>query len=135
MKKLLYLKENTFEKTSVPKRKPVQNKVKTIFEEKNLLYQKENALEKTLINCQNEVKLILKKTSVPKRKCFWKILLYLKENTFEKTSVPKRKQVQNKVKQTFEEEKTSVPKKNALEKNTYLLSKWSNMTFEKYFCT
>jgi len=81
------------------------------------------------------VKLILKKTSVPKRKCFWKILLYLKENTFEKTSVPKRKQVQNKVKQTFEEEKTSVPKKNALEKNTYLLSKWSNMTFEKYFCT
>ena len=49
MKKLLYLKENTFEKTSVPKRKPVQNKVKTIFEEKNLLYQKENALEKHLL--------------------------------------------------------------------------------------
>ena len=32
------------------------------------------------------------------------------------TSVPKRKQVQNKVKQTFEEEKTSVPKKMLLKK-------------------
>ena len=57
-----------------------------------------------------------------KKNDFWKILLYLKENTFDKTSVPKRKQFQNKVKQTFEEEKTSVPKKNALEKNTFTVN-------------
>ena len=54
-------------KASVPKRNKVQNKVKTTFEEG--------------------------KTSVPKRKCFWKytsLLLYPKEKVLTKTSVPKR---------------------------------------------
>ena len=35
---------------------------------------------KTLLYCQNELKWLLKNTSVPKRKRFWKRLLYLKEN-------------------------------------------------------
>ena len=56
MKKRLYLKENTFEKTSVPKRKKVQNLLycKEILVWKRLMYLKENVFEKT--------------TSVPRRK-------------------------------------------------------------------
>ena len=61
-----------------------------------------NLKEKTLVNKQTGphlvqrqnifwFKLFLKKTN------FWKILLYLKENTFEKTSVPKRKHFWTKI--------------------------------------
>ena len=72
---------------------------------------KENAFEKTLLYCQNEVKWLLKKTSVPKRKHFWKRLLYLKENTFEKGK-------KFKMKKTQLLKKTSVPKRRKQLKNT-----------------
>ena len=67
-------------KTSVPKTKKVQDKLKTTFEEEKVLYLTENDFEKTLLFCQNEAKLLLKNTFEPKRIRFWKILLYLKEN-------------------------------------------------------
>ena len=44
LKRLLYLKENYFEKTAVPNRKKVQNKVRTTFR-KTLQYLKEKAVE------------------------------------------------------------------------------------------
>ena len=42
-------------KTSVPKTKKVQDKLKTTFEEEKVLYLTENDFEKTLLYCQNEV--------------------------------------------------------------------------------
>tara|TARA_B100000780_G_scaffold206204_1_gene146666 strand:+ start:204 stop:425 length:222 start_codon:yes stop_codon:yes gene_type:complete len=71
-------------KPAVPKRKKVQNKVKTTVEEKIFPHLKENAFEKTLLYCQNEVKSFLKNTSVPKRNKFKK-----KKNV----DVPKGKKV------------------------------------------
>ena len=91
--------------------------------------------------CQNEVKILLKNTSVPKKNHFWKRLLYLKENTFERkkeggnevktllkrTSVPKRKQFKIKYKNFWK--KLLYLKENAFEKMNSVLSKWSKMTF------
>ena len=55
---------------------------------KKLLYLKENSVEKTLLYCQNEVKLLLKNTSVPKRKRVWRRLLYINENLLKSYKKP-----------------------------------------------
>ena len=68
----VHLKENTFDKTSVPKRKYFWKEVKTLLKRTSIPNRKKvkNKLWKK--------KLLLKNTSLSIRKQFWKILLYLK---------------------------------------------------------
>ena len=110
MKKRLYLKENTFEKTSVPKRKKVQNLLycKEILVWKRLPYLKENVFEKKDF-CTKK-----KKSSKWRKHNFWKRLLYLKEKRLKKTAVPKRKNCWKGLGNTFKKEKSSKLSKNTL---------------------
>ena len=71
-KRLLYLKENTFETTSVPNRKKVQIKYKQLLKKKMLLKKIHSVLSKW------------KKNSTSSKNDFWKRLMYLKENNFGK---------------------------------------------------